>query len=248
MSLLSVIRSNMPQNFKQTVIDVLPKIKHSQLQIEDGDLFVTKNISESKLTYQHVGMVSNSQTRPLEIIDCTNTHGCKVRTMSENLMDKNLFIVRLPADIPYRAEIIREGIAISKYLINNGRVKYLEMENYKVGQFLRLLVGRCMGQVGWNELYKYIDRFLSPYIQQKSVDSKTYVLFCSRFSLIIYQLAAWYVWEKSNISATQIAQWMNEYFAFEPKYCRPWHVLMLGRASRPWTVYQTTLTKKQYYE
>lgn len=229
---------------RQTVFDTegLHDIPWSNQPLETGDLFVQKNWNKfNVLTYQHAGLISNAQTSPIERIDCTRITGCSIRPFTERNQHKEMIVARMPTDVPYRDEIIRESIAISKYLIQHHRVKYLQTSHYKVGQFLRVLVGKCMGQVGWDELSTYIRRFLSPYIHQTEYDTQTYAIFCNRFSMLIYQLAAWYVWTQHGMDNAEIASQLNAFFGYHPKFCRPWHIVMLGRhPNHPWHVYRTT--------
>ena len=244
MSVLSVVR----KSIHQSVIDTLPDIPLLDMPLEKGDLYVLKNWKKdgfmNVLTYQHAGMISDVTNSSIEHVDCVRG-GCRVKTFDSEKKGKELYIARLPMDIPYRDEIIQEGIAISKYLISHHKVTYLKLKQYHVGQILRILVGKCMGSVGWDELTQYIRRFLKPYIHNMDYDGKTFTVFCNRFSMLIYQLAAWYVFTKHKKSNEEIAELLNKYFAFHPKYCRPWHVLMLGKGPHPWTVFRTVTWFKE---
>lgn len=235
--MLSAVRKKI--EIKKSVWDVLPDIPLLDIPLENGDLFVLKNWNpEGLLTYQHAGMISDVST--LTRIDCVPKEGCRIKPFNSNKKGREIFIARLPLDIPYREEIIQEGISISTYLIKNQKVTYLDVKQYRVSQFLRILVGRCMGKVGWEELTTYIERFLSPYINQTKYGSETFTIFCNRFSMLIYQLSAWYVWKKHNKTNHEISQLLNQYFAFHSKYCRPWHILMLGQDEHhPWTVFRS---------
>jgi hypothetical protein len=222
---------------RQSIWDTLPDIPTLSIPLEPGDLYVTKNwASGISLTYQHAGLISDVTPPRIEEIDCDRT-GCRIKEF-KNEKGKEIFIARLPSDIPDRAELIREAIAISKYLIRHHKVTYLDLAHFQIGQLLRILMGRCMGKVGWTELLTYVRRFLTPYIEQTDYDKHTYAIFCNRFSMIIYQLAAWYVWGKTK-SPTEMSQLLNRYFAFRPKYCRPWHIVMLAKANPPWMVFRT---------
>ena len=236
--MLSALRKKL--RVKQSVWDVLPSIPLLDTPLEKGDLFVLRNWNpRGFLTYQHAGMISDVST--LTRIDCTPKDGCRIKPFHRGQQNKELFIARLPRDVPDREEIIREGINISTYLIQNHKITYLNLAQYRVEQLLRVLVGRCMGKVGWEELSDYIERFLSPYIHQTDYDSRTFAMFCNRFSMLIYQLAAWYVWTKNHKPNPEISRLIHQYFAFHSKYCRPWHILMLGQNEHhPWTVFRTT--------
>ena len=230
-------RSVVRKKTQQSIFDEMADLPYSNDPPQVGDLFVTKNWNPNFLTFQHAGLIYETDQTPWTIIDCTPRKGCSVRPLNvKRYSGKTLYLVRLPDTLPNREEIIREGLSMAKYLIEHQRVRYINMSRYNVAQFVRILVGKCMGQVGWDELKSYITRFLAPYLEKKPFSDKIYMTFCSRFVLIIYQLAAWHVWTMRNIPVHMIARMMEEYFAFQPQHCRPWHILMLSKGIHPWKI------------
>lgn len=229
----------MVSRFNKTIFSILPDLKKiDSKEIETGDLYIQKKMTvKVPLLYMHSGMYVREDNNSITGIDCAGV-GCRIvpnKTLKANI---EYFVVRLPSSIPNREAIIDTSVSMAKYIIKNNIVSYIEMSRLKVWQFVRIISGRCIGRVGWDELFKYIERYITHYVKNTKLSKESYATFCSRFVLIIYQLSAIYVWvEKERLPLFEVKKLMETYFPFSPKYCRPWHILMLARANPSWEVY-----------
>lgn len=184
-------------------------------------------------------MVLGVDDDKIAVADCT-TAGCKKGNLPKTLP---LFLVRPPSTLPDREKIVTEALKFTTYLIEKKKMDY--PKSYRdVGHYLRPIVGRCMGRVGWSDLVLYMKAFLVPYIKQQDLDTGTYLVLCSQFVLWVYQLAALKVWSvDQKIPIPEVVGRMQTYFPLRPQYCRPYPILLLSTLDKStldqgWTVYR----------
>jgi hypothetical protein len=198
--------------------------------IELGDLLITKGwIGPPYLTYQHSGMIVDIHgigklgPRPanlFDVVDCL-MDGCGISRLAYTGTDtKEVRIVRLKKDFPRRKLIIYHAIWISYKIMKLPNVTYANVPF----QFGRLLLKKCFRPVSTFEEAKKYYEILKDYLNGGPPVTKKLAFFCSRFSLLVYQLAVLLI-ENGNVDK------LHPFFSYEPKYCRPGHVASLADES-----------------
>ncbi len=202
--------------------------------IQRGDLIITKGwIGPPFLTYAHAGIViemnnmflkEKSTNQPLvpvyacDVVDCLYD-GCGIsRTVYGAQGKREVRVVRLKSDFPKRNEIIAKVIEVAIKIMQLPNVKYANIPY----QFGRLLTGRCFRTYAtFDEAREYYS-LLKEYLNGGPIVTQKLAFFCSRFSLLMYQLAILML-EDGNVDK------LHPFFAYEPKYCRPSHVADLSQ-------------------
>ncbi len=163
----------------------------------------------------------------IPIFDCNNG-GCSYNWIKCTPSNKtDLTVLRLKPNVPNRKEIVKNVLVICHKLQSvNFSVKFCKGPR----QVIRLLLTKCFGN-NFSEVEEYYDLLL-PLLQHndRSTIPKHLGLFCSRATLLIYQLAV--------MGLSGDGSKLSPCFGFQPKSCRPSHILQLPQRTNCWEKWQ----------
>jgi hypothetical protein len=208
--------------------------------VQPGDIYSQHNwysFFENPLSYQHSGLVVGEPQDQgdgrwsVAITDCMPELGCTERNLlyDEHARKYAIVRLRLKNTVPYRKEIISTAVKLSRALAASPNIGFAHCVGgtHVAPQFIRLLTKNCLGDVGWDELKKYLHIFM-PVLKGKATITESVGFFCSRFVLLMYQIAALWTLYQHNVSNKDILKFMQQHFDYHSKYCRPSHIAYLN--------------------